>query len=435
MRSEQKNNDVSFHLHLLQLEPTMKHLTFAAGLALAASTALAETEIRVHYAIPTIWAETQEKLVNAFEAAHPDIKITIDGPAEGYADGVQRLLREAVAGTAPDVAYVGLNRWRILEARGLTQPLDAFLPADTAAAGYTPALLSLGQYKGTQHALGTSASNMVLYVNPDLVEQAGGSMDAFPSDFDGIIELAAKIDALDDTIEGIWIGRHDWRFQSLLGSHGGRPLNEDESNITFDSEAGLAAAGLYNRFATEGGMSTMTQNDARQAFPAGTLGLFFESSSLLKRFEEGSEGNFDLVVKGTPVIAEENVYFPTGGSAIVMLTDDAEKQSAVWDYIAFVTGPEGQKIIVENTGYAPANKIVLDDASYLGAYYDANPNAKVGHAQVAAHAGPWYAYPGAEGVAVTDLIGAALVELSEGADVETTLNALADTVRMQLGMN
>lgn len=413
----------------------MKHLVLSAGIALAASSALAETEIRVHYAIPTIWAETQEKLAAAFMEANPDIKVTIDGPAESYPEGVQRLLREVVAGTAPDVAYVGLNRWRILEDRGLTQPLDRFLPEDPMAAGYTPALLSLGQFEGTQHALGTSASTMVLYVNPELVEQAGGSMEDFPKDFDGIIELAAKIDALGDTIEGVWIGRHDWRFQSLLGSHGGRPMTEDETDITFDSEAGLQAAALYNRFATEGGMSTMTEDDARQAFPAGTLGLFFESSSLLKRFEEGSADNFELKVLGTPVVANENVYFPTGGSAIVMLTEDEEKQKAVWDYIAFVTGPEGQKLIVENTGYAPANKIVLDDESYLGAYYEANPNARVAHAQVAAHAGPWYSYPGAEGVAVTDLIAASLVELTEGAEVEATVKELAETIRIQLDMN
>ncbi len=412
----------------------MKHLLLSAGIALAASAAAAETEIRVHYAIPTIWAETQEALTEAFMETHPNIKITLDGPAEGYAEGVQRLLREAVAGTAPDVAYVGLNRWRILEDRGLIQPLDDFLPADPMAAGYTPALLSLGQYEGRQWALGTSASTMVLYVNPDLVERAGGAMADFPKDLDGIIELAAKIDALGDTIEGVWIGRHDWRFQSLLGAHGGRPMTEDESDITFDSEAGMTAAGLYKRFADEAGMSSMSENDARQAFPAGTLGLFFESSSLLKRFEEGSEGNFELAVFATPVVAEENVYFPTGGSAIVMLTDDAEKQAAAWEYMAFVTGPEGQKVIVETTGYAPANKIVLDDESYLGAYYEANPNAKVGHAQVAAHAGPWYAYPGAEGVAVTDLIAAALVELTEGAEVEATISELADTLRMQLGM-
>lgn len=414
----------------------MRHLLLTAGLALGATAAAAETEIRVHYAIPTIWAETQEALADAFMAANPEITVTLDGPAEGYAEGVQRLLREAVAGTAPDVAYVGLNRWRILEERGLLQPLGGYLPGDPEAAGYTPALLSLGRFEGTQHALGTSASTLVMYVNPDLVEAAGGSMEDFPDTFDSIIALAADIDALDETTEGLWIHRHDWRFQSLLGSHGGRPMTEDESDVTFDDAAGLAAASLYRRFAEEGGMSSMSQNDARQAFPAGTLGIMFESSSLLKRFEEGAAGAFDVTVEPLPVVAEDeaSVYFPTGGSAIVMLTDEEEKQAAAWEYISFVTGPEGQKIIVENTGYAPANEIVLEDASYLGDYYAANENARVAHAQVARHAGPWYAFPGAEGVAVTDLIAAALVDVTEGAAVEPTIGELADTVRDLTGM-
>ncbi len=414
----------------------MKILNFTAAIALLTAPALAETEIRVHYAIPTIWADTQEALAEAFMAANPDITVTIDGPAESYAEGVQRLLRESIAGTLPDVAYVGLNRWRILEDRGLTQPLDAFLPEDAAAAGYTPALLSLGQFEGTQHALGTSASTLVMYVNPTLVEQAGGSMDDFPTTFDGVIELAGKIDALGENIDGIWIDRHDWRFQSLLGSHGGRPMTADESDITFDAEPGVEAATLYQRFVTEGGMKSYIDDDARQAFPAGTLGIMLESSSLLTRFTEAAGDRFDVTVKALPIAADDpaTVYFPTGGSAIVMLTDDEAKQQAAWEYIAFITGPEGQKIIVENTGYAPANEIVLTDDAYLGAFYAANPNAKVAHAQVAAHAGPWYAYPGSEGVAVTDLIAAALVEVAEGADPETTVSELADTLRDRLDM-
>jgi len=411
----------------------MKHALLALGLALAATTASAETTLRVHYAIPTIWADTQDALAEAFMEAHPDVTVSLDGPAEGYSDGVQRLLRESVAGTAPDVAWVGLNLWRVLEARDLAQPLDPFLPEDPEAAGYTGALLSLGQFDDQQYALGTSASTLVMYVNPDLVERAGGSMADFPTDFDGIIELAAQIDALDSTTEGVWIAPHDWRFQSLLGAHGGRPMTADETDITFDDDAGIAAASLYGRFASEAGMSSMSENDARQAFPAGTLGIMFESSSLMTRFSEGADGRFDVTVKPMPIVAaDDEVYLPTGGSGIVMLTDDAETQQAAWDYISFVTSPEAQKIIVETTGYAPTNALVVEDESYLGGFYEANPNARVAHEQVARYAGPWYAYPGTEGVAVTDLIAADLLEIIEGADPRETIEALADTVRGML---
>ena len=349
----------------------MRSAVLAAIMLTAASTAVAaQTEVRVHYAIPTIWSETQEALREAFMAKHPDVKIVLDGPAEGYPEGVQRLLREAVAGTAPDVAYVGLNRWRILEDRGLIQPLDDFLGDNPDAAGYTPALLSLGRYKETQYALATSASTLVMYVNPGLVEKAGGSIDNFPTTFDGVIELAAKINALGNNIDGVWIDRHDWRFQSLLGSYGGRPMNADETDVTLDSPEGIAAATLYQRFAREAGMKSYADSEARQAFPAGTLGIMFESSSLQKRFEQGAGDSFKVTVRPLPIATDDHdkVYFPTGGSATVMMTNDPAKQKAAWDYIAFVTGPEGQKIIVENTGYAPANATVINDKAYLGAY-------------------------------------------------------------------
>lgn len=424
--------------YLKNLRYPMKHLLLlTTGFGLAASMAAAQTEIRVHYAIPTIWADTQQVLAEAFMAANPDITVVIDGAAEGYEEGVQRLLREGIAGTAPDVAYVGLNLWRVLEDRGVLQPLDDFLPEDPAAAGYTPALLSLGRFEDTQWALGTSASTLVMYVNPDLVEQAGGSMADFPTTFDGIIALAADIDALDETTEGVWIARHDWRFQSLIGSHGGRPMTEDESDIAFDDASGIAAAGLYQRFTSEAGMSSMSEADARQAFPAGSLGIMFDSSALLTRFEEGAGEGFEVTVRPLPVVAQDpaSVYFPTGGSGIVMLADDPAVQQAAWEYMAFVTGPEGQRIIVENTGYAPANALVVEDEAYLGAYYAENENARVAHAQVAAYAGPWFAFPGSEGVAVTDLIAATMVEVSEGADPETEVRALADTLRDRLGMN
>lgn len=416
----------------------VKNLLLAAVFGLSATTALhaQETEIRVHYAIPTIWSDTQDTLVKAFMEKHPDIKIVLDGPAETYEDGVQRLLREAVADTGPDVAYVGLNLWRVLEERDLAQPLGEFIGDNPEEQGYTPALLSLGMYQDKQYALATSASTLVMYVNPALVEKAGGSMDNFPDTFDGVIELANKIDALDDTTDGVWINPHDWRYQSLLGSYGGRPMNEDESDITFDSAEGIKAAGLYQRFANEAGMQSYSENDARQAFPAGTLGIMFESSSLQTKFEEGAGDKFDVTVKPLPVAAEDKskVYFPTGGSAIVMLTEDEAKQKAAWEYMSFVTGPEGQKIIVESTGYAPANAKVVEDETYLGEFYETNPNAKVAHAQIANYAGPWYAFPGAEGVAATDLIAAALVEVTEGADPEARINDLAENLRGMLGM-
>ena len=161
-----------------------------------------------------------------------------------------------------------------------------------------------------------------------------------------------------------------------------------------------------------------------------------DSSSLLTRFTEAAGDRFDVTVCPLPIAANPvDVYFPTGGSALVMLTDDAETQQAAWDYMRFVTGPEGARLVVENTGYAPTNALVLRDEAYLGDFYAANPNARRAHEQVAAFAGPWYAYPGAEGVAVTDLISEALWDISSGeAGPKPRIDQLGSTVRTRLDM-
>ena len=402
------------------------------------SAQAADVEVRLHYAHPNLWKTVQEKISQAFMAKNPGIKITLDAPAKTYADGAQQLLRDAVAKQLPDIAYVGLNRWRILEARGLTVNLDNLIGDAQAfeAKGYTPALRSLGQYKGKQYAVAAAASTLVIYVNPELVKRAGGSMANFPKDFDSLISLAAKINALGDNIDGVWVSTHDWRFQSMLGSYGGRPMNEDETAITFDSEAGINAGKLYARFAKETGMRKYGGNEARQAFAAGLLGFYIDSSSYLTRVTEGAGDRFEVTVMPFIVAAQDKstVYFPTGGSAIVMFTTDKAKQEAAWKYMLFASGPEGAKVVVENSGYAPTNALVLRDKKYLGEFYAKNENSRRAHAQVAAYSGPWYAYPGTEGVAVTDLIGAALVEIVSGAAPEAKIRELANDVRAKLGM-
>lgn len=47
---------------------------------------------------------------------------------------------------------------------------------------------------------------------------------------------------------------------------------------------------------------------------------------------------------------------------------------------------------------------------------------------------PRYAFPGSESLAVTGVIAAALENVSGGADVEATVIELAETLRVQLGM-
>ena len=56
-----------------------------------------------------------------------------------------------------------------------------------------------------------------------------------------------------------------------------------------------------------------------------------------------------------------------------------------------------------NSGYVPCNQQAIDDPRWLGAFYRDNPRYGAAVAQMPAMA-PWFAFPGANGVRITEAI-------------------------------
>ena len=69
------------------------------------------------------------------------------------------------------------------------------MPEEAAVAKV--AAVSVGLVGGKQYGVGLAMSTPVIYYNADLVKRAGGDPDKFPTTWDGIIDLAKRIEALD----------------------------------------------------------------------------------------------------------------------------------------------------------------------------------------------------------------------------------------------
>ena len=91
-------------------------------------------------------------------------------------------------------------------------------------------------------------------------------------------------------------------------------------------------------------------------------------------------------------------YGGTGGNAVIVLSEEPEKQEAAWKFVTFVTGPEAQSIVVETAGYLPTNRRALGE-DYLAAFYEANPNFATAPKQID-RSWPWVGYPGGESVRI-----------------------------------
>jgi multiple sugar transport system substrate-binding protein len=393
------------------------------------------TEITVHYAQPVIYKESYDAIAAEFAKREPNIRINwMTTP--NYEEGMQLVLRQQATNQTIDLSYQGFNRLRLFAERGIAQDLMPLLRAegDYAAEGYSPNMLALAHFGGIQSGLAYAASNPIMYFNADLVRRAGGNPDAMPTDWDGIIALSRKISQLGDGITGMWYSwpGDDWMFSALLFGFGGRMLTEDERDVAFAGPEGLNALKLLDRMVKEGGMPNLTRDAAQQAFAAGRMGMTFWTTAAVRGTIQQVGRNFELRTGPMPIIDATRGRLPTGGAAGMLIAKDPAKREAAWKFLRFSASAEGTSLMARNTGYVPTNQLAIDQDRYLGEFYRQNPLFQAATRQASLMV-PWYAFPGANSVRVTQTMvdqQARIVEQS--ATPEQVLADMAREVRRLL---
>jgi multiple sugar transport system substrate-binding protein len=321
-------------------------------------------------------AEVLEALQAEFAAAEPDIALNYVLAGDNWEPALQTTLRNALVGNLPDAQHQALSYAQIMARRGITQPLDGLLgdAAQLAAAGIPTPMIDAVTTPTGIHAIPFGTTIPVLYWNRDLMARAGHE-GPLPTSWDEIIAVGRDMAALGDGIAGAYIeytANNAWMFQNLLTTLGGRMMTPDLSDIAFDGPEGLAALEILWRFG-EASNVDMNTNQARQAFNGGACGMLIRSASGLPSVTAAAEGKFALDVGPWPVPTEGGRLMGAG-HGVMMFTTDPVKQEAVGRYMRFVSGPKGQKILADTSGYMPINLIVAEDPAAMKAYYAANPH-------------------------------------------------------------
>ncbi|PQZ51465.1 ABC transporter substrate-binding protein [Ochrobactrum sp. MYb15] len=399
-------------------------LAMATGLG---SPAFADTTLNVHYPMPGFFKDVMADISKKFMEENPDININFVSPSATYEEGIQTIMRQAGTSEMPDITFTGLNRLRVLAERNIGVDMKPLVDkeADLEAQGFTDLLLSLARVGDRQVGLAFATSNPIMYYNADLLKAAGGNPDTPPTTWDEVIELGGKIKALGDGNEGIdfrWQG-DDWMFSALLFGAGGTMLSEDEKKVAFDGAEGLEAFKLVDRMVKEGGMPVLTKAAGEQSFAAGKVGFSFQTTGALRNTIKNVGDKFDMRTAKIPLLNAEKGRLPTGGNAVVILTEDQAKQDAAWKFAKFAAGPYGASVVVPGTGYVPNNELAAKSDEYLGKFYVENPLFKAGLSQMSLMI-PWYAFPGSNGVKVTQTIVDNLSRVVEQS--ATPEDALAD---------
>jgi multiple sugar transport system substrate-binding protein len=415
----------------------MKIIVKACALLLAlasahTTTAIAQTKLDGYHTYPAhkMW---QDELVKRFGVKRPDITITYRAPAPTYDDALLAIARQSLTRQQPDFHLGGMHLLREFATRGLAQPFDDLLQGkDMTSLGYSKEILAQGQINGRQYALPWGVSTPVVFVNSDLVRKAGGDPARIPSNWNDFIALAGRISTLGPEMVGMhWeLGNDDWMTQNLFLNNDAPLLSADERDIGFDTEKGLAALTLYQRFHKEGGQKPIDQQAARQTFFAGKMGFYVTTTAAVRSFGNEIGKRFFLTTAPLPLLSQ-TAKISSGGMVAVIVTKDPVKRKAALDYLLFGTSAESQAFVVLNTGYMPSNTGSLR-ADLLGDFYRDNPTYLTSVSQIP-RARAWLGWPGENAVRIGREVRDEMTALANNQkDPKTTLSDMAQKVRALL---
>lgn len=178
--------------------------------------------------------ENLQAIVDAFEEQNENI--TVEVKTLPYADYFTALQTDIAGGTVADVFDIEFANYASYQSNGVFAPLEG---VDTSV--YQSSLAEAYATDGTQYALPSSFSNVVLFYNADLFDDAG--LD-YPTDEWTWADEKAAAEKLTDADAGIW---GDYQpityneYYKAVAQAGGQFLNAD-GTPGFNSPEGIAAA-------------------------------------------------------------------------------------------------------------------------------------------------------------------------------------------------
>ncbi len=323
------------------------------------------------------------QVIKAYNDKQSAVKITPQIETD-YTAILQKVQAGLAAGSPPALATVGWNLKYAANALNLV-PMEEIGGATlaTVLGRFQKEFLAAAVIGGKTIGLPYATSNPVVYVNTDIVTNAGLDPNAVPKTWDAMVAWGRTIKEKTGIVP-FALESTSWLEEAFIASAGGRLL-DDTGKPAFDTpEAAAGIAAQAKAFA--GGLSPyQVSNDASNSLEAGTAAIHLDSIFRLSGHRAATKANF--IVAPFPVVVEgKPTKLPTGGNFLAVFAKDAEQRKAAWDFLSYATSDEGMAIWIK-TGYiSPTN-----------GKFDIPKGQEVAYAQVP-NAFPWTAWPGAKSV-------------------------------------
>jgi multiple sugar transport system substrate-binding protein len=270
----------------------------------------------------------------AFNEQYPNIEVDYEPIPEGYVD---QMTAQFSAGEPPDLFYMQAEFADAWIEDGLLEPLEPYFagnPEFDTEPFFDP-LLEAFQFEGQTYGLPKDASPLALFVNPDMLAEAGVEV---PTTWEEL-ETAAEALTTDD-VYGLCLGAELPRVGAFIYQNGGGIYSEDGSELAIAESASVEAIDFVLGMHEAGSLMVPADTGAGwcgEAFGLGQAAMTMEGNWLVPAMENDfPDTPFEIneLPQGTQ---PGNLAFTVAYSIGV---DSANKEAA-WVLLQYLTGPEG----------------------------------------------------------------------------------------------
>ncbi|WP_408009545.1 ABC transporter substrate-binding protein [Pseudalkalibacillus sp. A8] len=331
-----------------------------------------DEQVTIVYARGQDATKATDEIIKAFEKEHPNINVEFrEMPSDTGAQHDAYVT--ALNGKSSEIDVMDLDVvWPAEFAQaGYVMPLDRFLKNDGIdLKDYNEGAVSAANFEGRQWAMPKFIDAGMLFYQTDITEEPS-------KNWDELMSQASELKGEEGTKFGYLMQAKQYEglvcnAVEFIASYGGSIVNED-GEVVVDSEESIKGleklVEVANSDFVPENITTFTEPESHTSFIEGESPFIrnWPYQYALANDEEQSKivGNVGVV----PLPEGDAGSAAALGGWMTAINQFSEHPEEAWEFVKFMTGPEGQKISAIHGGLAPTISSLFEDEEIL----EANP--------------------------------------------------------------
>ena len=296
--------------------------------------------------------------MTTYESENPGvtIKLARDNDSSYY----DKLVTQITAGQGPDIVRLEPPKVSQYITSGWLAPLDDVV-TDANKSDFFANTIEAASKDGHVYAVPQDVSTLALFYRTDMFESAG--LSGPPSTWEELVADAKALTKDGNYGIGLFGGWGAYEFYPWLWQSGAEVLNDDGTEVVFDSADAVRALQLWvdlQASAMPPGMATAGEDDVRGPFSNGNLAMFTSGPYMTSILDSEKLGDVWAVA---PLPKDKVSASVLGGMDLAVLTN-SKNQEAAQKFLSWLMQDTIQTKWATDLGFVPVKKSLYDSDAF-----------------------------------------------------------------------